>query len=406
MPARTDPLTLTARWVLTAAGPPLAHGTVTVAAGVVTRVDAAGVVAPTLDLGAAAILPGFVNAHTHLDLSGAAGLTPPDPAEPFPAWLARVIAFRRSRTPDEVAADVRRGVDELVRTGTTTVGDISADGGSLPVLAADGRVRAVVFRELIGVAPARAGAALAAARDWLGASPRTGRVRAGLSPHAPYSAGRDLVQGAAALAHEFGVPVCMHVAESTVEGELLARHAGPFVAFLESVGAWHPASLAANYDEVLTDLSAAPRVLVAHGNFLADPPAGATVVYCPRTHAAFGHPPHPVTDSLARGGRVCLGTDSLASNPDLDLLAEARFLFTARPDIPGETLLALLTKSGAEALGLADECGTLEPGKAADLVAVPVDATDPDPYRAVFGRATPGRRWVMTREDLATDEHR
>src|SRR5205823_4598822 len=84
--------------------------------------------------------------------------------------------------------------------------------------------------------------------------------------------------------------------------------------------------------------------------------------YCPRTHAAFGHPPHPFREFLSRGVRVCLGTDSLASNPDLDLLAEARFVYATYPDFPGEQLLRMVTLSGAEALGWADEPGRLAAG--------------------------------------------
>src|SRR5262249_53744812 len=94
--------------------------------------------------------------------------------------------------------------------------------------------------------------------------------------------------------------------------------------------------------------------------------------YCPRTHAFFGHSPHPFRRLLEQGVRVALGTDSLASNPDLDLLAEARFLRRLHPDLPGELLLRLATLSGAEALGWEDQTGGLEPGKSADLVVLPV----------------------------------
>ena len=119
-----------------------------------------------------------------------------------------------------------------------------------------------------------------------------------------------------------------------------------------------------------------------------------SIVYCPRTHAAFGHPPHPFREFLARGVRVCLGTDSLASNPDLDILAEARFVHRRYPDFPGDALLRMVTLSGAEALGWADEAGSLEPGKSADFVAVPLpdrDAADPHELLFAAHRASGGR---------------
>jgi cytosine/adenosine deaminase-related metal-dependent hydrolase len=113
-----------------------------------------------------------------------------------------------------------------------------------------------------------------------------------------------------------------------------------------------------------------------------------TIVYCPRTHAAFGHPPHPFCEFLQRGVRVALGTDSLASNPDLDLLAEARFVHQRYPDVPGETILRMATLSGAEALGWADETGSLTPGKSADLVVLPLPEDEADPYRLMLESST------------------
>jgi cytosine/adenosine deaminase-related metal-dependent hydrolase len=121
------------------------------------------------------------------------------------------------------------------------------------------------------------------------------------------------------------------------------------------------------------------------------------LVYCPRTHAAFGHDPHPFQEILAKGGQVALGTDSLASNPDLNLLSEARFLHQRYPNVPGPTLLRIITLSGAEALGWDKETGSLTPGKTADLVVLPLPAKDAaDPYSLVFESSTVVTR-VMSR---------
>jgi cytosine/adenosine deaminase-related metal-dependent hydrolase len=113
-------------------------------------------------------------------------------------------------------------------------------------------------------------------------------------------------------------------------------------------------------------------------------------VYCPRTHAAFGHPPHPFRESLARGVRVALGTDSLASNPDLSLLAEARFIASRFADFDRSLLLRMATLSGAEALGWSEEIGSLESGKTADfaVVALP-DRNDADPHDLLFNSDLP-----------------
>jgi aminodeoxyfutalosine deaminase len=140
---------------------------------------------------------------------------------------------------------------------------------------------------------------------------------------------------------------------------------------------WDPLGLAKSPEHVLRLAAGAGPTLFVHANYLAASaalPANASVVYCPRTHAAFGHAPHPFRDLMARGVRVCLGTDSLASNPDLSLLAEMRFLRATHPDLPGEQILRIATLAGAEALGWADETGSLEEGKSADLVVLPLPA--------------------------------
>ena len=119
-------------------------------------------------------------------------------------------------------------------------------------------------------------------------------------------------------------------------------------------------------------------------------PPGSTMIYCPRTHAAFGHAPHPFVQWLERGVRVALGTDSLASNPDLNVLAEARFLHGRYPNVSGSALLRMATLSGAEALGWQDETGSLAVGKSADLVVVPLPAEDmADPHALLLASSLP-----------------
>jgi cytosine/adenosine deaminase-related metal-dependent hydrolase len=125
------------------------------------------------------------------------------------------------------------------------------------------------------------------------------------------------------------------------------------------------------------------------------------VVYCPRTHAYFGHPPHPCRELLAARINVALGTDSLASNPDLDVLTEARYLHRCRPDLAPDTLLSMATLAGARALGWAAEVGSLEAGKSADLVVVPLPGLEADPYRLLLDGDGPVQgvlwrgRWVL-----------
>jgi cytosine/adenosine deaminase-related metal-dependent hydrolase len=168
------------------------------------------------------------------------------------------------------------------------------------------------------------------------------------------------------------------------------------VPFLRDLDVWAPDGLADDTDHVLKLLNGLSPTLLVHGNYLAPTasiPSNCSIVYCPRTHAAFGHAPHPFRQFLERGVRVALGTDSLASNPDLSILAEIRHLHRHHPDVPGEVLLRMATLSGAEALGWADDTGSLEAGKSADLVVVPLshDAAG-EPYQRLLDSSLPVTR--------------
>jgi cytosine/adenosine deaminase-related metal-dependent hydrolase len=390
-----NPWTLTARWVFPVAGPPLERAVLTIDGERITAVEPDRTGPIDLDLGEAAVLPGLVNVHTHLDLTGLRGRIAV--GGDFTTWLREVIAFRRARPPERVGADIRAGVEECLAHGVTLLGDISAGGDSWAALAA-APLRAVVFYELLGLPRKRADAALDAARQWLAGHPATPTCRPGLSPHAPYSVRGNLFLEAARLARQQDprAPLAVHLAETAEELQLLHEHDGPFVAFLQELGVWAPDGLADSAISVMSLCNQAIPKLFIHGNYLSATarfPPGSTVIYCPRTHAAFGHTPHPFRRFLARGIAVALGTDSLASNPDLDLLAEARFLHRHYPDVGGADLLRMATLNGARALGWDHETGSLEVGKSADLVVLPLPTgTADDPHHLILGSQHPVSR--------------
>lgn len=390
--------TFTARWVFTAAGPPLERGTVSIRGDRIEAVQARGERTADVDLGNVALVPGLVNPHTHLDLSGARGLIPPTDPEHFTDWLRGVIAYRRSRTPEQVQADIRAGLAECLRFGTTLIGDIAAEGASWEALS-EANTRAVVFWEMLGLTEERATIAKDSARTWFDSRRETATVRAGLSPHSPYSVRRSLFPAAGQIVRVKKRPTAIHLAEWRAEIELVASRRGSLVAFLKELGAWDEAGLVDSISGVMTGCDFRQPKLFIHGNHLAPTariPRNSTIVYCPRTHAAFGHPPHPFREFLQRGVRVCLGTDSLASNPDLDILAEARFVHEKYPDFPPDQLLRMITLSGAEALGWADKTGSLEPGKSADMVAIPLPNSEDEPHELLF-KHHPGERRTMFR---------
>ncbi|AMV28763.1 Aminodeoxyfutalosine deaminase [Gemmata sp. SH-PL17] len=398
MSERTESRTFTARWVFPVSGTPLPNGTVTVRGERIEAVLPHGARTPDEDLGNAAIIPGLVNPHTHLDLSGARGLIPPTDADHFTDWLRGVIDYRRTRTPEQTQSDIRAGLTECLRHGTTLIGDIASEGASWDALAG-APTRAVVFREFIGLGLERAAAAVTAAEAATKSLAQTPNCRMGFSPHAPYSVRQTLLEQVTELARFHHLPVAVHLSESPGEIELLQRHSGPFRTFLQDLGIWHADALSESPDAWITRQFRCAPDLYIHANYLASTlriPENGSVVYCPRTHAAFGHAPHPFREFLARDVRVCLGTDSLASNPDLDVLSEARFVRTRYPDFPGDQLLRMVTLSGAEALGWADETGSLEADKSADLVVVPLPNTDiSDPHELVLADHAGDRRTMF-----------
>jgi cytosine/adenosine deaminase-related metal-dependent hydrolase len=211
------------------------------------------------------------------------------------------------------------------------------------------------------------------------------------------------------LATQRALPVAMHVAESAEELELLAYGTGPFQALLEERGMWDAAAIprGSRPMDYLRALGEAPRSLVIHGNyldaeersFLAANAGRMSLVYCPRTHAYFGHPPFPLAKLLAAGVRVALGTDSRASNPNLDLLSEMRHVAANGFGVDPLVILRMGTLNGAEALGRANEVGSITPGKLANLVAIRLPAAgcaNPTAaLEAIFGGGAAAREvWV------------
>jgi cytosine/adenosine deaminase-related metal-dependent hydrolase len=400
MPRPATDWSLTARWVFCPEMGPQEGGTVTIRGDRIAASAKRGRRAAGRDLGNAAIIPGLVNAHTHLDLTGLRGRCPP--TADFTAWLRGVIAHRRRRTPAQVQADIRAGLAEAVASGTTLLADISAGGQSWDVLA-QAPVRAVVFYELLGLTEARAEQSLAEARAWLESHPATPTCRPGLSPHAPYSVRASLFAGATRLARKFRCPLAVHLAESPAELQLLQGHTGPFVPFLQELGAWDPEGLVAGPEEVLKLCGGSGLKLFIHANYLRVPrrtPRNSSVVHCPRTHAAFGHPLPDFGKFFGRFG-VGLGTDSLASSPGLDLLGEMRCL-RARCQDTGMPF-SMATVGGAAALGWWDEgaAGRLTPGNSADLAVLDLpDEAPADPLDLIYHPATRVRavlfrgRWV------------
>ncbi len=343
-----------------------------------------------VDFGPAMIIPGLVNAHSHLDLGRLRVAQP----RSFTEWLEQVVQYRRQENLREWNDAIVEGMMESVRHGTTAIGDISSGGLSWIFLAASG-LRFITFYELIGLSDERTEAALNAFSNWQARLSAEQRAQLGYSPHAPYTVSRRLLNGLVdALAGQSRQPIAMHLAETREELQLLREQTGPFVPFLTGLGAWHPENLLASVEEAIYLLNRFSTALVIHGNYLRQDQwrrlsRDASVVYCPRTHHYFCHEPHSYLDMLADGVNVALGTDSLASNPDLSILNECRFLWQRDRDrIGGANLLKLATVNGHRALRTTEDCEFFTPGCVADFAVLPCADPKADPWEQLFSAQT------------------
>lgn len=388
---------LLARWVFPVDQPPIERGVVEIVDGVISSVATLNGQpdADTTDLGDVAIIPGLVNAHAHLEFSSLD--SPIEPAVPFTDWIGRLLAHRRERT-GSLSQFIHAGVHQAAVSGTSLVGDIMTGDWSPDCVPDDG-LSVVAFRELIGLLPEQIVPQLEIARQHIADCRAAneaghGRLLPAISPHAPYSVCPDLFHGLVDLARTEEVPLCIHLAETQAELELLKSGSGEFFEMLTRFDLWRDGTIPRNSRpmDCLKPLSDLPHALIAHGNYLADDeidflasrPNIATV-FCPRTHAFFGHSNHPWERLLDAGATVCIGTDGRSSNPDYSLWAELKFLARSSAADRMPQILEVGTLRGAIALGRGKKTGTITPGKRADLTAISLNESSAnDPWIALF----------------------
>ncbi|MCC7273464.1 MAG: amidohydrolase family protein [Alphaproteobacteria bacterium] len=397
-----------ASWVVPISEPPIPDGWIAVDRGriaAVGRRGPSGIAAGDVDLGRVVVMPGLVNAHTHLELSYLRDQVPP--AASFPAWIRGVLQARRQR-PDarapEILSGIRRGLEESIASGTAVVGDISNTLVTFGPLARSA-LAGVVFYELIRFKAAGAEQAVEEALRAIDALPATELVRASLAAHAPYSVAPLVFRAIRkAIDRRPFLPCSVHLAESAEEVEFIATGEGPWRALLEELGAWDPTWRPPRVSPVrfLDDAGFFDsRVLAVHGVQMTPgdlerlAARGSTIVACPRSNGHTGAGAPPLSDFYAAGVRVAVGTDSLASAPDLNVFAEVATMRALAPRVPAALLLESATRQGARALGFDADYGTIEPGKRARLLAIEMPAAASDVEEYLVGGIQPGQlRWL------------
>jgi cytosine/adenosine deaminase-related metal-dependent hydrolase len=391
-----------ARWLLPVASRPIPDGIVTVDRGMVIAVGDRASGGEVVDLGAVAVLPGLVNAHTHLELSWMRGQVPP--AASMPKWAAALMALRRT-VSHEPPAPIGDAIREARAAGTALVGDVTNTFATYDWIA-DSDLSAVFFRELLGFSVAEPEAVVEAAAEQIASLMPMAWLRASIVPHAPYSVSPALFEAIAR--RSAGQPLSLHLGESRAEVEFLRDGTGEWRALLETLGVWNdrwtpPGCGPVEYVERFGIVN--ERFLAVHGvEFTEDDVsrlrrAGSTIVTCPRSNVWTGAGEPPVEPFYAAGIRVAIGTDSLASVADLNLFAELAAVRRLAPRVPAHELLASATIHGAKALGFGGELGSIEAGKRAQLISVrvPESIADVEEY-LVSGIEPADVRWLETEQ--------
>ncbi len=394
---------LAARWLLPIVSAPIEHGAIAIdgdqiiALGHLSELEARFPETVVQDLGESAILPGLVNLHTHLELTIFRGrLEIPG----FFPWIIELVRLKGERlTEEHLRLSTRLGCLEAIRAGITTVADTANADAVLSVLIESGQ-RGVVFQECFD--PAFDAAAESARRlekrldtleerlDRNGEGLRD-RLSIGISPHAPYSVSAELYRLAVEIAAKRGLDLALHAAESSAEELLLRDGTGAFaeglrrrgiewqapgcsmISYLHELGVLERGPLlvhCVNVDESDLVLMAENRVRIAH---------------CPKSNAKFGHGIAPIGEALRLGIRVGLGSDSVASNNNCDLIEEARFALllhraSGNTELDASQMLRMMTLDSACALGVDGLIGSLESGKKADLIAIDLSQAHNTPH--------------------------
>lgn len=332
-----------------------------------------------------AILPGLVNAHTHLEVSWMRGQVRPAPS--MPAWVERLMALRRT-VGHEPPEPIAEAIAETRAAGTTLVGDVTNTLAAYDALM-ESDLSAAIFRELLGFAAADPRRLVADTQAGIDALTPVAWLRPSIVPHAPYSVSPDLFRAIAAASNDR--PMSVHLGESAEEVRFLLDGEGAWRTLLQRFGVWNDRWIAPGVGPVayleqfgLVD----DRLIAVHCVQLTDDElarlasAGATVVTCPRSNVWTGAGDAPVERFYTSGVRVAIGTDSLASVEDLNVFQELAAARRLAPSVPASRLLDSATRAGAEALGFGEELGTIESGKRAELIGVrlPPGVSDVEEY--------------------------
>ena len=391
-----------ARWVLPIASAAIDFGAVVVEGDKIVAIGVRDEIAPRFpqvqvtDFGTSVILPGLVNVHSHLELTVMRGFLEPEEHDFF-SWLRKLTIARMAMDANDLFASAACGAVEAARAGITCVGDSSSVATRTMKAVSEVGLRGIVYQESFGPDPNVAEQAVAGLRRELDAmrAMETSTVRAGVSPHAPYTVSARQLKMISRLATEDKLPLMMHAAESQAEKSLMLEGTGAFAdSFRQRNIEWETPGIStiqylARHGVMETKPLLAHCITVDGDDIETIHAKGASVAHCPKSNAKLRHGRAPLAKFLAGDLKVGIGSDSVASNNKCDILEESRFALlsarasetaTATESLNAETMLFAATLGGARALALDHEIGALREGMQADLTVVRLDGAHQQPF--------------------------
>lgn len=386
-----DTSLIKAKYIISGAGNILTGHEILVEGAKITAIEPVGKhPADTVyDLGSAVLMPGFINAHTHIELTDLG--RPVTRRQDLTLWLDEVRELRDGLDDNDLVKSSQKGVEASIEYGTTTIVDHANSGNSYIPLRESG-MRVFLLFEMVGF-PEHLYEAKAKLLDERSAMVEESEFLTwGVAPHSAYGVSERLLKKCRDMVNGDRL-VSVHASEHEGEVELFETGKGPFVDFLTRLGSdlskWDaPGMTPVAYLEKLGLVT--DRTLMVHSNYLRDgdfdiiKKTGASAVYCPRSHFYFYHRYHPFKKLLSEGIRVIFGTDSMVSNWSLDMLEELKFVYQTYDGVTPAQLVRMATADAAEALGLAGKVGKLAPGMEADIIAIHIPGNFDDPLEAVL----------------------
>ena len=397
-----------ADWVLPVTSPPIKDGIVLTDGKAIKAVGSGKELSKfpydeIIDCSGKIILPGFVNAHSHLELTGFRGKI--KKGLPFTDWARKVVSIRKDITENEIATAIKDGLDELISSGVTTVGDFSQTGITAKILNERG-LRGTVFLEFAGFNPEQKDEKLRQLKELLNYEIDSKlithhssliTVNFGIAPHAPYSVSPELLKESHNFAQEKRLPLAIHISEMLEEIEFIKNGSGAMKDLLIDFGVWNdkwmpPQTTPVQY---LHNLGILKGAIGIHLNIVTEEDIhilkenSMSVVYCPGSNKWFGRNwKYPLREFLNNDINVAIGTDSLSSNEKLNMFHEMRVVKENFPDLENNIILKMATVNGAKAIGFEGEAGEIAVGRKVDIIGIDIkDSSIKDPADYVINSA-------------------